>query len=69
LARADRETEASRSIRYAVLSSFRILTRLYAAVAKVNIHPTRSSPRCLVFRIDPTVFSQPKISSTFFRHR
>lgn len=46
----------------------RILTRLYAAVAKVNIHPIRSTPQCLVLRINPTVFSESKISSTLFRH-
>ena len=31
--------------------------------------PTRSSPRCRVFRRFPTVFIQPKISSTRFRRR
>lgn len=48
-------------------SRLRIRTRLYTAVAKVNIHPTRSTPRCLVLRISPTVFNQPKISSTRLR--
>src|SRR5512143_2613152 len=48
---------------------FRILTKLYTATPKVNIQPTRSVPRCLVFRSIPTVFSQPKISSTRFLFR
>ena len=39
------------------------------ATANVNIQPTRSVPWCRVLRITPTVFIQPKISSTRFRFR
>src|SRR6185295_12721866 len=46
---------------------FRMRTRLYAAAAKVNIHPTRSFPRNFTLRNPPTVFIHPKISSTRFR--
>src|SRR5665213_1671693 len=47
----------------------RIRTRLYAAAAKVNIHPTLSGPRNLVLRCKATVFIQPNTSSTRFRFR
>lgn len=50
-------------------SSFLALTRLYTAAVNVNIHPTRSSPRCHSFRSKPMVFIQPKISSTRLRTR
>ena len=42
-------------------------SRLYAAAAKVKLHPTRSTPRNRVLRCSATVFSQPKISSTRLR--
>ena len=35
--------------------------------ANVKTHPTRNTPRCLVFRSPPTVFSQPNTSSTRLR--
>jgi len=43
--------------------------RLWAAAAKVNIPRTSSSPRCRSFRIPPTVFIFPKISSSRLRFR
>ena len=45
-------------------NKFLMRTRLYAAAAQVNIHPTRSKPRNRVLRIKATVLNQPKISST-----
>ena len=53
----------------ASVNRFRIRTRLYTVAAKVNIQPTRSTPLYRVLRISPTVFSQPKISSTRLRTR
>ena len=50
-----------------VAERFRILTRVYAAAAKVNIQRTRSSPRNRVLRCCATVFIQPKTSSTRLR--
>jgi hypothetical protein len=47
--------------------SLRILTRLYAADAKVKIQPTLKSPRCLSLRSNAMSFSQPKHSSIRFR--
>lgn len=41
-------------------------TRLYTAAAKVDIHPTRATPRYRVLRGSPTVFIQPKISFDTF---
>ena len=37
------------------------------AWVKVNIQPTRFTPRCFVLRIGPTVFPHPKTCSTHFR--
>ncbi len=48
-------------------SRLRIRTRLYTAAAKVKSQPTRRTPRNLTLRSKPTVFSQPKTSSTRFR--
>ena len=48
---------------YAVCGrSVRILTKLYAAAANVNIHPVRSTPLNRVLRCSPTVFIHPKTS-------
>jgi len=52
-----------------VLISVRIRTRLYAAAVKRNCQFTRAPPRCLSFRIPPTVFIQPKTSSMRLRTR
>lgn len=56
---------------HVVISKVRFLirTRLKAASPKVNIQSTRSRPRCRVLRMNPTVLSHPKISSTRFRRR
>jgi hypothetical protein len=54
---------------HATAASVRIRTKLYTAAAKVNIQPTWATPRCRVFRSSPTVFIQPKISSTHLRFR
>lgn len=48
----------------AVRLRLRIRTRLKAAAAKVKKQSAFSSPRYFIFRIPPTVFIQPKISST-----
>ena len=47
----------------------RMRTRLYAAAVRVNTQATRSVPRCRVFLKLPTVFIQPKTSSTRWRRR
>ena len=54
---------------HATAASVRIRTKLYTAAAKVNIHPTRATPRCRVLRSSPTVLIQPKISSMHLRFR
>jgi hypothetical protein len=54
---------------HATAGSVSILTRLYTAATKVNIHPTRAMPRERVGCSSPTVFLQPKISSTHIRWR
>jgi hypothetical protein len=54
---------------HATAASVRMHTRLYTAAANVNIQPIRAMPRWLSLRSSPTVFSQPKISSTHFRFR
>lgn len=51
----------------ATATRLRIRTRLYAATAKVKSQPTRCPPRSLTVRSQPTVFSQPKTSSTRLR--
>ena len=37
--------------------------------SELEIQPTNSTPRCRVLRNSPTVFNQPKISSTRLRLR
>ncbi|GIU78826.1 MAG: hypothetical protein KatS3mg005_2064 [Bryobacteraceae bacterium] len=46
---------------------FLILTRLYAAAASVNSHPTFSRPLSFTFLSPATTFAHPKNSSTSFR--
>ena len=50
-------------------SSVLIRTRLYAACVNVNIHPTRSTPRCFVLRVGPTVLPHPNTCSMRLRFR
>jgi len=52
-----------------VASSFGSLAKLQAAIAKVKRARTRSTPRYRVCAMPPTVLTQPKGSSIFFRHR
>ena len=54
---------------HAPASMFRILTRLKTAMHIVKSQSTLSRPRILAFLIRPTVFAQPKISSTRLRFR
>ena len=61
--------ERNRPIHAGASRRFLILTRLYTAAVKMNIQPTRSVPLWRVFRIPPTVFIQPKHSSTRLRLR
>ncbi len=46
--------------------SLRIRTRLYAAAAKVDIHPTFNSPQCLSLRSNAISLIQPKHYSILF---
>ena len=64
LASAPRHSADSRP--HVGTSRLRILTRLYAAAVNVNTQPTFGLPRWRVLRINPTVFIQPKTSSTRF---
>lgn len=49
--------------------SNRILTRLYGAAVKVKTQSTKARPQWRSFRTRPTLFPQPKPSSTFLRCR
>ena len=61
--------QAAAGIALGLAASRLSLTKLYAVATKYPASPVRSSPRYLVRRKPPTVFIQPKISSTRFLMR
>ncbi len=60
---------SSRALQAVAAIRFLILTRLYAAAANGNSHPTFSLPLSFTFLSPATTFAHPKNSSTPFRLR